>query len=333
MAEAFTVTTQFVRQRVKLAELCEDVITAHRQGRCTLEQMAALTFGTHEQQRAIVAVRTVPGAYELRARLRGRLVKTDDARVKLIGMPAYTAAGGRLAEDLFASTAELLDAGLAQHVANSTQLALALVVQSWDRSIFGLCGQNELYTPWLSPWNGSSKACPTDRPDLPSTTTLSALHLDKVIREGEASAAARRKPYAAGAQIPLTWYIEQPKLELLAILSQCVARALCDPDSGQKALSHNISEKSREVIGHLVDATEFDLADVWQPSPEWLKSYGKAKTITAVASIGVEHIGGLSLTDLEQEKAAKVYELAALELTAHRWVPEFGQAWALRGEA
>jgi len=124
VAEQFSVTAQFVRQRVRLAQLVPEVIDAYRQGRCTLQQMEALTFGTPEQQRAIVADPRIPGAHELRARLRGGVVPQDDRRVKAVGLQAYMDAGGRVAEDLFASTADVVDVGiLDQLVADKLQAA------------------------------------------------------------------------------------------------------------------------------------------------------------------------------------------------------------------
>lgn len=124
VAEQFSVTPQFVRQRVRLAQLVPEVIDAYRQSRCTLQQMEALTFGTPEQQRAIVMDPRIPGAWELRARLRGSVVPQYDRRVKFVGMQAYLDAGGRVAEDLFASTADLLDVDiLDQLVAEKLQAA------------------------------------------------------------------------------------------------------------------------------------------------------------------------------------------------------------------
>lgn len=503
VGEAFSVTPQFVRQRVKLAELAPEVIDAYRQGRCTLEQMAALTFGTHEQQRAIVADPRVPGAYELRERLRGKVIPRDDRRAKFVGIEAYEAAGGRTITDLFASTSDLIDgdvldrlvseklqaiadeqlaagrhfavvvdsndffqhkgyeavqaeylptdeqaarleqiraeidaleegfdgengeepsqavadeltkleqedeeicaqatrtvapgdapigvlvalewngkagikeviraedakaqrvaqgtpasgtgsnppapagredltkngtieiaqhrqAGLALKLAVNAQLVLALIVQAWDYAIFGgIRGNLDGAAPaWKrpSPLFDSPRACPTPRPDA----------LKAQLRDITSQPAnERRRPYqvlrggAEPSHIPLTWYIEQPKRNLLDILSHCVAHALCDPDSSER---NDIPATARETLADLIDASDFDLADVWQPTPEWLKGYGKTKTLDALRQ-------ACALSDddpIHKAKAGEIYTAAAPLLTEKRWVPEYGTAAALRGGA
>lgn len=497
VGEAFSVTPQFVRQRVKLAELAPEVIDAYRQGRCTLEQMAALTFGTHEQQRAIVADPRVPGAYELRERLRGKVIQRDDRRVKFVGIEAYEAAGGRTITDLFASTADLVDedildrlvaeklqavadeqidagrafaevvetdkfyqnkgfesvqleylptdaqaaqvaqiesdiadleeslteeftdanrdirakirdlalqqqgikdaasrpnteapigvlitlgyhgradlreviraedakaqrtaqgtpalgtgsnppapagredltkngtieiaqhrqAGLALKLAVNAQLALAMIVQAWDYAIFGgIRGNLDGAAPaWKRPGPlfDSPRACPTPRPDA-----LKAQLHDITSKPAN----ERRRPYqvmrggAEPSHIPLTWYIEQPKRDLLDILAHCVAHALCDPDSSER---NDIPTTARETLADLIDASDFNLADVWQPTPEWLKGYGKAKTLAALREVGC-----LGDDAGDTRKASEIYAAAAPLLTEKRWVPEYGTAAALRG--
>lgn len=117
IAEAFSVTPQYVRQRAKLADLDPNAINAYRQGRCSLEALQALTYGTPEQQRAIVSQDPIPHAYHIRERLRGQVVDQDDKRARLVGLDAYTAAGGRTIEDLFASTIQLLDVDLLDRLA------------------------------------------------------------------------------------------------------------------------------------------------------------------------------------------------------------------------
>lgn len=505
VAEAFSVTPQFVRQRVKLAELAPEVIAAYRQGRCTLDQMAALTFGSHAQQRAIVASgEPVPGPWQLRERLRGKVIPRDDKRVKFVGVEAYIAAGGSTIDDLFASTADLVDAdlldrlvaqklqaiadeqvaggkafaqvveqdkfwqnkgfeavqleylptdeqaaqieqiesdiaeleeglpeefteanrgiraqirdlalqqqrikdaasrpntdapigvlitlgyhgrpdfreviraedakalykakveraaangtappptthepagradltkngaieiaqarqaGLALLLATNTQLALALIVQAWDYAIFGGIQPNVTGSSWArpAPFVSDIRACPTDRPSALS---------ERLRAITTYPAADRRAPYRTErtprAHLPLSWYIEQPKTALLEILAHCVAHALCDPDSSDGTGQLTVPTTARDTIADLVDATTFDLADYWEPSPEWLKGHGKAKTLQALASIG---LGELYLDEFKTLKAGEVYTKAAPLLAEKRWVPEYGTAGALRGGA
>lgn len=63
-------------------------------------------------------------------------------------------------------------------------------------------------------------------------------------------------------------------------------------------------------------------------APEWLKGYGKAKTLQALASIG---LGELYMAEFKTLKAGEVYTKGAPLLAEKRWVPEYGTAGALRG--
>ncbi len=510
VADQFSVTPQFVRQRVRLAQLVPEVIDAYRQGRCTLQQMEALTFGTPEQQRAIVMDPRVPGAHELRARLRGGVVPQDDRRVKCVGLQAYMDAGGRVAEDLFASTADVVDVDIldqlvaevlkaaaeaetakgaaftvivppgmprpqdvtaalkdfaptpeqqaqldalnrragelekaiqaegddeslgtqlaqvdvqietlmeqcehhadgvpigrmlsigydgalvieevarksdlikarkqraaeagdssaqeptkgppparteltvkcAQEIAQvrggvaalavqgSTQLALALLAQAWDAAIFGpLQGLEHGSMPrWFRPeaWLGTVERCPPElRPEAIQ---------EEINARTLASAHARRRPFAQACQrdenamretVPLSWYIGQPKVELLQILADCMAHAIADPDAAETNSRYNLPTGARSTVASILSACaddqDCDFAQWWQPSAAWLKSYGREKTLCAVeqaAPDAWEAISGL--------KPAQLYTAAADALSKARWVPAFATAEGMRGEA
>jgi len=502
IATTFGVSVQYVRQRAKLAELVPEVVEAYRQKRLDLQQCAALTFGTPEQQRAIVAdPGRLPGALQLRERLRGALIRQDDRRVKFVGLQAYQDAGGRLAEDLFASTADLIDgdlldklveqkldaecaahvaagmafahhlfdsqaftapefeepefeelesdadydakmdallqeedrlyklrnlaldagedrlhadheaaleavqqqmdaladtkrrpvapigallridylgnpqvekvmrtadvkawresqrtpegqpapsttpqpapgreeltvkcaeeiaqarqAALALKVAAMPQLALAIVVQWLDFAIFGGLANPDHGQPmsWHNPapLPGHVARCNTPRP----------ADLAAQLREfTHPQAQDRRKPFCAErtrdeqarTAIPLEWYIDQPKTALLQILADAVAHALTDPDSREQSTHGSVPPSARSTIRALVDACGLDLADAWKPTPAWLKSYGKAKTLQALASVDEAFAGALA-----NAKAGEIYEKGAQRLGEARWVPEFGR--------
>lgn len=499
IATTFGVSVQYVRQRAKLAELVPEVVEAYRQKRLDLQQCAALTFGTPEQQRAIVAdPGHLPGALQLRERLRGALIRQDDRRVKFVGLQAYQDAGGRLAEDLFASTADLIDgdlldklveqklaeecetqlslgrpfavathsmqgyeypvydhpaeidaetseridalqkraieieekldgieecseehvslsnqldavyeeveglqqaaqrpvapigvllkvfyngllqvtevmraddvrawraerqqgdreqrsdsgsgsapprpgreeltvkcaeeiaqarqAALALKVAAMPQLALAIVVQWLDFAIFGCLANPDRDQPmsWHNPapLPGHVARCNTPRPaDL--AAQLREVTLPQAQDRRKPFCAERTRDEQARTAIPLEWYIDQPKTALLQILADAVAHALTDPDSREQSTHGSVPPSARSTIRALVDACGLDLADAWKPTPAWLKSYGKAKTLQALASVDEAFAGALA-----NAKAGEIYEKAAQRLGEARWVPEFGR--------
>lgn len=359
-------------------------------------------------------------------RLRGALIRQDDRRVKFVGLQAYKDAGGRLAEDLFASTADLIDArrtlrpasappacradpqvaagmafahhlfdsgaftmpefeelepdadydaylgnpqvekvmrtadvkawresqrtpegqpapsttpqpapgreeltvkcaeeiaqarqaALALKVAAMPQLALAIVVQWPDFAIFGCLANPDRDQPmsWHNPapLPAHFARCNTPRPaDL--AAQLREVTLPQAQDRRKPFCAERTRDEQARTAIPLEWYIDQPKTALLQILADAVAHALTDPDSREQTTHGSVPPSARSTIRALVDACGLDLADAWKPTPAWLKSYGKAKTLQALASVD------------EAAKAGEIYEKAAQRLGEARWVPEFGR--------
>lgn len=112
IADKFSVTAQFVRQRIKLCELIPEAIDAYRAGRLTFEHLHALTYGTPDQQRRYLSAQSIPDACEIRRQLRGDIVDSGDKRAICVGLDTYTAAGGRTIEDLFSDRVQLLDIDL-----------------------------------------------------------------------------------------------------------------------------------------------------------------------------------------------------------------------------
>lgn len=185
------------------------------------------------------------------------------------------------------------------------------MAQAWDVAIFDQHGGVPMFAR-PSPWVGTLRVCPTHRPP----------ELAEQLRAiTSRPAALRRRPYLIERQgnghIPLTWYLGQPKAVLLEIVAHCVAHALCDPDSGERT---EVAGVARESIADLCDASDFALADVWKPTPEWLKGYGKAKTLEALRQIGA--LGDDAA--LTKGKAAEIYAAAAPPLAEKRWVPAYG---------
>lgn len=103
IARRFAVTLPHVRQRLKLAALWPEALTALREDRITLDQAQVLTLCPSVSHRATMLdmARNGVSLYTLRRFAAAETVTANDRRVKLIGMDAYVAAGGRLVEDLF----------------------------------------------------------------------------------------------------------------------------------------------------------------------------------------------------------------------------------------
>lgn len=107
-ARRFGVTVRHVEQRLRLAALAPDILDALREGRITLE--AAKAYAAHPDQKLQLQIfkdeERKPGdwrhgAKSIRDRIAGKVYAVDHRLVRLVGLEAYAAAGGRVAPDLF----------------------------------------------------------------------------------------------------------------------------------------------------------------------------------------------------------------------------------------
>lgn len=111
VAKRFGVTTRFVEQRVRLAELASPIFDALAAGEITLgvAQAYAVTADTDHQARVFAQMKASyygdnPDGIK-RAILNGA-TKASDAKARYVGREAYIAAGGTISRDLFSSQDE-----------------------------------------------------------------------------------------------------------------------------------------------------------------------------------------------------------------------------------
>ena len=102
------VTTRFVEQRVRLAELASPVFEALAAGEITLgvAQAYAVTTDVDRQTRVFAQMKTSyygDNPDNIRRAILNGTVKANDAKARFVGREAYVAAGGRIEGDLFAT--------------------------------------------------------------------------------------------------------------------------------------------------------------------------------------------------------------------------------------
>ncbi len=102
------VTTRFVEQRVRLAELAPPVFEALAAGKITLgvAQAYAVTTDVDRQTRVFAQMKTSyygDNPDNIRRAILNGTVKANDAKARFVGREAYVAAGGRIEGDLFAT--------------------------------------------------------------------------------------------------------------------------------------------------------------------------------------------------------------------------------------
>jgi ParB family chromosome partitioning protein len=107
VAKRFGVTTRFVEQRVRLAELAPAIFEALAAGEITLgvAQAYAVTADTDRQARVFEQMKQSyygNQADNIRRAILNGTVKANDAKARFVGRDAYVAAGGRIEGDLFA---------------------------------------------------------------------------------------------------------------------------------------------------------------------------------------------------------------------------------------
>ncbi|MEG3162720.1 ParB/RepB/Spo0J family partition protein [Sphingomonas sp. LB2R24] len=102
------VTTRFVEQRVRLAELAPPVFEALAAGEITLgvAQAYAVTTDVDRQTRVFAQMSSAyygDNPDNIRRAILNGTVKANDAKARFVGREAYVAAGGRIEGDLFAT--------------------------------------------------------------------------------------------------------------------------------------------------------------------------------------------------------------------------------------
>lgn len=108
VAKRFGVTTRFVEQRVRLAELAPCIFQALAAGEISLgvAQAYAVTGDTDRQARVFEQMQSAYYGNQpdnIRRAILNGTVKANDAKARFVGRDAYLAAGGRIEGDLFAS--------------------------------------------------------------------------------------------------------------------------------------------------------------------------------------------------------------------------------------
>ena len=110
VAKRFGVTTRFVEQRVRLAELARPIFEALAAGEISLgvAQAYAVTPDTDRQARVFEQMKNAYYGNQpdnIRRAILNGTVKANDAKARFVGRDAYVAAGGRIEGDLFAAEA------------------------------------------------------------------------------------------------------------------------------------------------------------------------------------------------------------------------------------
>jgi ParB family chromosome partitioning protein len=123
VAAQFGVTPLVVQRRLKLANVCPDLIALYRSGQATLEQLIALAVvDDHAKQKAVWENTQDYDRHpaNLRRLLTESEVDVGSAVARFVGVKAYLKAGGTVRRDLFSLEEDdgfITDAGLLQRLA------------------------------------------------------------------------------------------------------------------------------------------------------------------------------------------------------------------------
>ena len=106
IAERFGLSVRIVDQRLRLGGLPDEILEAGRENRLRLEHLHAFaaTADTGRQTELWNRIKESdhqPGAHWIRSELTRQNLHATHARARLVGVDAYTAAGGRVEVDLF----------------------------------------------------------------------------------------------------------------------------------------------------------------------------------------------------------------------------------------
>ena len=104
IATQYGVTVLHVLRRLKLAGLAPELMKLYRKGEIQLDQVMALV-AVEDPKRQVMLYKSLPHYARTASHIRRTIaqdeVSEDDPRVKLVGLAAYTQAGGAMREDLF----------------------------------------------------------------------------------------------------------------------------------------------------------------------------------------------------------------------------------------
>jgi ParB family chromosome partitioning protein len=106
IAAAFFVSSNVVKQRLRLASVSEKLLALYAEDGMTLEQLMAFTVTSdHARQEQVwdaIQKSWSKESYQIRRMLTERAVRASDRRAVFVGIEAYAAAGGIVTRDLFA---------------------------------------------------------------------------------------------------------------------------------------------------------------------------------------------------------------------------------------
>jgi ParB family transcriptional regulator, chromosome partitioning protein len=145
VAQRFGTTLRHVEQRLALAHLSPRIRAAYRRGDLTLDVARAFCIGDHEAQERVFKglAKPITSAHAVRSALTQGRTPLSDRLALFVGVDAYTAAGGRIAKDLFEDNIAFLEDGeLLQRLALEKAEALrdALLADGWGWAEINLAG-------------------------------------------------------------------------------------------------------------------------------------------------------------------------------------------------
>ena len=197
IAAKFSVSTLVVRQRMKLASVAPSLLKLYRDGKATLEQMAALALTDDQAEQVRVWKAGKEDWCRSPSRLREALttneVPASNKLAKLIGLEAYEQAGGAVRRDLFGGDTDcfIADAALLTQLADAAIQSKVLKVkkEGWR--------EVEYREQWE--WNESEKyrrlANAFREPTKAETATLDALavQIHTLLNDGDGKARTTAK--------------------------------------------------------------------------------------------------------------------------------------------
>ncbi len=103
VAQHFGVTAQRVSQRLKLAQVASQILSAYRRGEINLDAVMAFTL-SDSKSRQIEVFKALKGycfAHNVREAFAGASMRSDDRLARFVGEKAYVNAGGTVLDDMF----------------------------------------------------------------------------------------------------------------------------------------------------------------------------------------------------------------------------------------
>jgi ParB family transcriptional regulator, chromosome partitioning protein len=352
VAARFSVTVQYLRQRMKLANVSSVVLKAYREGKLDLHAVEAYALSDDHAAQERVYKQGGKYAHSIRNSLTKGQIPATDKRVILIGIDVYEAAGGAVVRDIFDDRNEgyvadvrLLDKLVAAKIGERKE---KLVKEGWSFVDVVDDQARHRYPSMQKAAKDIDKAkagaivyldyngkLQTERGVLKPGSKISAggkVTAKKAKKPGELSFAQVQQLQAARDEIVADHLVKNPRIALAALAARMASRVLDMDGSDVDDLirintGHNYEDRRPSSIGRIgtdrSDGLEQEIEKLQALVPrevslfQWLLTEPEARTHEILALCTAQSLMSVDLAAPGRNTGAEFAAIAGVDVAKH----------------